>query len=303
MNSLMAEEQRAGFATVLGAPNAGKSTLVNTLVGAKVSIVTPKVQTTRTLVRGIMIHNQAQIVLVDTPGIFQPRRRLDRAMVAAAWTGAADGDQIMVLVDAHRGLDDDTARIVDSLKELGRAAWLVLNKVDIVAKEVLLDLATALNARADFTETFMISALTGDGVDVLQDAIAAAMPQGPWLYPEDEISDLPLKMLAAEISREQVYLALHQELPYQTMVDTDAWQERDDGSVRIDQTLYVTRDSQKPIVLGAKGQRLKAIGSKARVELEGLLDRKVHLFLHVKVDAKWPDRRGHFADWGLDFNA
>ena len=299
----MTEPQRAGFATVLGAPNAGKSTLVNTLVGAKVSIVSPKVQTTRSLVRGIMIHKQSQVVLVDTPGIFQPRRRLDRAMVAAAWTGAADGDQVLLLVDAKRGLDDDTARIVDSLKEQHRDAWLVLNKVDVAEKNALLALAGELTARATFSETFMISALTGDGVDRLQDALADAMPKGPWLYPEDEISDLPLKMLAAEISREQVYMALHQELPYQTMVDTDAWEERDDGSVRIDQTLYVTRDSQKPIVLGAKGQRLKSIGSKARTELENLLDRKVHLFLHVKVDPKWPDRRGHFADWGLDFNA
>lgn len=297
----MAADTRCGFAAILGAPNVGKSTLVNRLVGSKVSIVSPKVQTTRGRVLGIVIKGDAQLVLVDTPGIFRPRRRLDRAMVAAAWDGAADADAIVLLVDALRGVDADTAGIVDRLHERGRAAILALNKVDTVDKPKLLALAAELTAGGVFSETFMISALTGDGIDDLLDRLVAALPPGPWLFPEDQISDMPLRLLAAEITREKIYLQLHQELPYASAVETEAWTEREDGGVRIDQVIYVERPNQKGIVLGKGGSRIKAIGQAARLELEALLERRVHLFLYVKV-REWADDPERYRDLGLDFD-
>lgn len=289
-----------GFVAVLGAPNVGKSTLVNRLVGGKVSIVSPKVQTTRGRVLGIVVSGQAQLILVDTPGIFRPRRRLDRAMVAAAWDGAADADAIVLLVDAVRGVDGDTAAIVDRLKQQGRRAILVINKVDSVDKPKLLKLAAELAAEGPFTDTFMISALTGDGVDDLLVQLVERLPVGPWLFPEDQISDMPLRLLAAEITREKLFLQLHQELPYACAVETEAWSERKDGSVRIDQVIYVERESQKGIVLGKGGQRIKEIGAAARAELSGLLDQSVHLFLFVKV-RDWTDDPDRYRDLGLGF--
>ncbi len=295
-----AGEQRCGFVAVLGAPNVGKSTLVNHLVGSKVSIVSPKVQTTRGRVLGIVLVGDAQLVLVDTPGIFRPRRRLDRAMVAAAWDGAADADAIVLLVDAARGIDRDTAGIVDRLGKRSPPPILALNKVDMVEKPRLLALAAEMASRGHFGETFMISALTGDGVDDLFARLVAALPAGPWLFPEDQISDMPMRLLAAEITREKIYLQLHKELPYASAVETEAWSERDDGSVRIDQVIYVERPNQKAIVLGKGGSRIRAIGEAARVELEALLERRVHLFLFVKV-REWLDDPERYRDLGLDF--
>lgn len=292
-----------GFYALIGAPNVGKSTLVNRLVGAKVSIVSPKVQTTRTRVLGIAIHDRRQIIFIDTPGIFAPRRRLDRAMVASAWGGASDADGVLLLVDAKRGIDPDTQTILDGLKKQKRRVMLGINKVDLVKKPVLLELAAGLSDTGLFTEIFMISAETGDGVEDLMDYLAANVPEGPWMFPEDQISDMPSRLLAAEITREQVFLQLHQELPYAVTVETEEWRQRDDGSARVDQVIYVERPGQKAIVLGKKGSRIKQIGAAARKELEGLLGHRVHLFLFVKVREKWGDDPERYRDWGLDFNA
>jgi len=294
---------RAGFVAILGAPNVGKSTLVNRIVGAKVSIVSPKVQTTRMRVRGICVRGRSQIVFVDTPGIFRPRRRLDRAMVAAAWGEAAEADRIVLLVDSAQGVDEDTRRIVERLKAEGRRdVVLACNKIDLVKKDDLLPLVDALAKEGIVSDTFMVSAETGDGVDDLVAFLADRMPEGPWLFPEDEISDMPERLLAAEITREQLYRQLHQELPYRATVETESWQERADGSVRIDQVIYVEKASQKAIVLGKGGARIKAIGAAARQELEFLLERRVHLFLYVKVREGWGEDPERYKDLGLDFN-
>ncbi|MBE0530180.1 MAG: GTPase Era [Rhodospirillales bacterium] len=294
---------RCGFVAVLGAPNVGKSTLINQIVGAKVSIVSPKVQTTRTRVLGIHIEGASQIVFIDTPGIFQPRRRLDRAMVAAAWSGAEDADAVLLLVDAAKGLDANTRGIVDRLKSAGRPAILVLNKVDLAKKPALLRFASELNAGGTFTDTFMVSALTGDGVRDLVTHLAGRMAEGPWHFPEDQISDMPQRLLAAEITREQLYRQLHEELPYAATVETESWDERRDGSVRIDQVVFVERESQRAIVLGKGGRRIRALGEAARIELEAIFERRVHLFLFVKVRESWGDDPERYRDWGLDFNA
>ena len=295
-------KSHCGFVALLGAPNAGKSTLVNQLVGAKVSIVTHKVQTTRTRIRGIALEGDTQIVLVDTPGIFKPKRRLDRAMVHAAWAGAGDADVVVLVADARQGLDDDTMRIIEGLKETGRKAVLALNKVDDIKREKLLPIAAQFSEAFDFEKVFMISALNGSGCADLRSYLAGKMAPGPWLYPEDELSDLPMRLMAAEITREKVFLRLHDELPYSATVETDQWTERDDGSVRIDQTLYVERDSQKKIALGKGGQKIKDIGSLARTELEEMLDRRVHLFLFVKVRENWQEDRQHLREWGLEWD-
>ena len=303
---------RAGFAAIIGAPNAGKSTLTNRLVGAKVSIVTQKVQTTRFPVRGVAIAGDAQIVLVDTPGIFQPRRKLDRAMVRAAWAGSEDADAVVHLVDVAAQLHDspadrkakqDVETIVEGLKTANRKAILALNKIDGVNREDLLAVSQTLFETGAYDEVFMISAKTGSGVDDLKARLAALMPEGPWLYPEDQTADLPARLLAAEITREKLYLRVHEELPYAAAVETTAFQERKDGGVRIEQTIYVERESQRPIILGKGGQTLKWIGQKSREELTELLDRPVHLFLHVTVDEKWADKRAFYGDMGLDFDA
>ena len=296
-----ATNTRCGFIALVGAPNAGKSTLLNALVGGKVSIVTPKVQTTRTRVTGIAMAGDAQLVFIDTPGIFQPVRRLDRAMVAAAWGGARDADIVVVLIDAKRGIDKDAQRIIDGLVERRRRAILALNKIDLVKRAALLPLIAALDATGVFTESFMISALDGDGVDDLRDFFAARVPAGPWHYPEDQISDMPLRLLAAETTREKLFLRLHQELPYGLTVETENWDERKDGSVRIDQIIYIARENHKPMVLGKGGQMIKAVGSAAREDLEASLARRVHLFLHVKVAPKWADDPARYRDLGLEF--
>lgn len=298
-----AQTQRCGFVAVVGAPNAGKSTLVNALVGTKVSIVSPKVQTTRFRVMGIAMVDDAQVVLVDTPGIFQPKKRLERAMVAAAWSSTDDADHICLLVDAARGVDDETQAIIDKLKQANRKAILVLNKVDLVKREKLLGLTAQLDAEGLFTDVFMISALKGDGIGDLLAHLGRLVAPGPWMFPEDQVSDLPQRLLAAEITREKAFLALYQELPYSLHVETEKWEEREDGSARIDQVIYVERESQKPIVLGKGGRQVKAIGAAARTELEELLERRVHLFLHVKVREDWSEKRGHYNDVGLDFDS
>ncbi|MCV0397672.1 MAG: GTPase Era [Rhizobiaceae bacterium] len=292
---------RSGFVALLGAPNAGKSTLVNRLVGAKVSIVTHKVQTTRALVRGIATHGTAQIVFVDTPGIFDPKRRLDRAMVTTAWGGAKDADLVLVLVDAERGLKGDADALLERVGDVRQPNALILNKVDRVKRETLLGLAAAANERAEFERTFMISALDGSGCDDLLDWIAGRLPEGPWYYPDDQLSDLPMRQLAAEITREKIYLRLHQELPYSSHVETESWEERKDGSVRIQQVIYVEREGQKRIVLGHKGETIRAIGEAARTELGEILDQKVHLFLFVKVRENWGDDPERYREMGLDF--
>ncbi len=301
----MTGETRAGFVALIGEPNAGKSTLLNRMVGAKVSIVTHKVQTTRTRIRGVALDGDSQIVFVDTPGIFRPRRRLDRSMVAAAWGGAADADVIVLMIEAHRGITEGVGRILDGLAALPADARIALaiNKIDRVAAPVLLGLAKEMNARRDFAETFMISAEKGHGVDALKRWLAGQMPAGPWLYPEDQIADLPLRMIAAEITREKLTLRLHQELPYQLTVETESWDDRKDGSVRIDQTIYVARDGHKGILLGHKGETIKAISQLARIELEEFLGRRVHLFLQVKVRPGWLDEAARFSEMGLDFRA
>ena len=296
-----AAETRSGFVALIGAPNAGKSTLVNQLVGAKVSIVTHKVQTTRAIVRGIATHNNAQIVFVDTPGIFKPKRRLDTAMVTTAWGGAKDADIIMVLIDAERGIRGDAEAMLDHLSGEGQPKILILNKVDRVKPETLLALTEAANAKVKFTRTFMVSALTGSGCKDLLDYLAQALPVGPWYYPEDQISDLPMRQLAAEITREKLYLRLHQELPYSSHIETEKWEEKKDGSVRIDQVIYVERDSQKKIVLGHKGETIRSIGQAARKDIGEILEQKVHLFLFVKVRENWGDDPERYREMGLEF--
>ena len=292
---------RSGFVALIGAPNAGKSTLVNQLVGTKVSIVTHKVQTTRALVRGIATHGAAQIVFVDTPGIFKPRRRLDTAMVTTAWGGAKDADVVLVLIDAERGIKGDADAILERLKDVRQPMVLVLNKVDRVKPEALLVLARTANERVPFRNTFMVSALTGSGCRDVLDYLAESLPSGPWYYPEDQISDLPMRQLAAEITREKLYLRLHQELPYSSHVETEKWEEKKDGSVRIEQVIYVERDSQKKIVLGHKGETIRAIGQAARKEIGDILEQKVHLFLFVKVRENWGDDPERYREMGLEF--
>ena len=294
---------RAGFVALIGEPNAGKSTLTNRMVGAKVSIVTHKVQTTRARIRGVALEGESQIVFVDTPGLFRPRRRLDRAMVAAAWGGAADADIIVLLVEAHRGITEGVEKILEGLAELpkGRKVALAINKIDKVKSEVLLGLAKQLNERFDFAETFMISAEKGHGAQHLKEWLAEQLPEGPWLYPEDQIADLPMRMIAAEMTREKLTLRLHQELPYQLTVETENWEERKDGSARIDQIIYVMRDGHKGIVLGNKGETIKAVSKAAREELEEFLGRRVHLFLQVKVRPNWLEEKERYSEMGLDF--
>ncbi|ABG31008.1 GTPase Era [Roseobacter denitrificans] len=294
---------RAGFVALIGEPNAGKSTLLNRMVGAKVSIVTHKVQTTRARIRGVAMEGDSQIVFVDTPGLFQPRRRLDRAMVAAAWSGAADADVVVLLVEAHRGVTEGVERVLEGLAEVGqgRMVALAINKIDRVQAEALLALSKDLNERYDFVETFMISAERGHGVDTLRAWLAGKVPEGPWLYPEDQIADLPMRTIAAEMTREKLTLRLHQELPYQMTVETEGWEERKDGSARIDQLIYVVRDGHKGIVLGHKGETIKAVSKAAREELEEFLGRRVHLFLQVKVRPNWLDEAERYTQMGLEF--
>ncbi|MFA5580834.1 MAG: GTPase Era [Paracoccaceae bacterium] len=296
-------ETRAGFVALIGEPNAGKSTLLNQMVGAKVSIVTHKVQTTRARIRGVAIEGAAQIVFVDTPGLFRPRRRLDRAMVAAAWGGAADADIVVLLIEAQRGITEGVGAILDALAERtdGRPVALAINKIDRVKSDVLLALAQDMNTRFAFAKTFMISAEKGYGVADLRQWIAENLPLGPWLYPEDQIADLPLRMIAAEMTREKLTLRLHQELPYELTVETEQWQDRDDGSARIDQVIYVARDGHKGILLGKKGETIKAVGKAAREEIEAFLGRKVHLFLQVKVRPNWLEEPARYGEMGLDF--
>ena len=292
---------RCGFVALIGAPNAGKSTLTNALTGSKVAIVTPKVQTTRALVRGIALADNAQLILVDTPGIFAPKRRLERAMVTTSWSGAQDADVVAFLIDATAGLDDESEAILTKLGELKQPKVLVLNKVDVADKPRLLRLAETANGRARFAATFMVSALTGDGVADLRGWLARHVPEGPWHYPEDEVSDAPLRQLAAEITREKLFLKLHQELPYRSTVETETWTERKDGSVRIEQTIYVERESQRKIVLGKEGRSIRAIGAAARRELAEILEKPVHLFLFVKVRESWGDDPDRYRAMGLEF--
>lgn len=292
---------RCGFVALIGAPNVGKSTLVNALVGAKVTIVSRKVQTTRALIRGIVIENNAQIILVDTPGIFLPKRRLDRAMVSTAWSGAHDADLVCVLLDAKTGIDEEAEAILAKAESVNRDKILVINKVDLVQREKLLALAQAANQRMKFARTFMISAISGDGVDDIRSTLAEMVPPGPYLYPEDQMSDAPMRQLAAEITREKIYQKLHQELPYQSTVETDKWEEHKDKSVRIEQTIFVERESQRKIVLGKGGATIKSIGADSRKELMQILDVPVHLFLFVKVRENWGDDPDRYREMGLDF--
>ncbi len=299
---------RAGFVALLGAPNAGKSTLLNGLVGGKVSIVSPKAQTTRTRVLGIAMRDvpgggRAQIAFVDTPGIHdRNQRRLERAMVRAAWQGAADADLVALLIDAARGFGDEVRAITVRLREIGKPAVLVLNKIDLIRRDKLLALATAANAAHPFERTFMVSAKTGNGVGDLADWLAGAVPAGPWLFPEDQLTDMPMRLLAAEIVREQVFLQLHDELPYEAAVETETWEERSDGSARVDCAVFVMRESQRPIALGKGGARIKMIGSRARKQLSEIAGRPVHLFLTVKVKERWAEDRMRYGEWGLDYD-
>jgi GTPase len=296
------EAQRCGFVALIGAPNAGKSTLLNALVGQKVSIVSRKAQTTRALIRGIVIEGAAQIIFVDTPGIFAPKRRLDRAMVKSAWSGAEEADVSALLIDARKGVDEESAAILERLAERGGRKLAVLNKTDQLAdKRALIPLSAKLNERVAFEQTFMISALTGDGVTELRQALAALMPRGPWHYPEDQLSDMPMRMLAAEITREKLYDRLHQELPYRSTVETTSWQAARGGAVRIEQTIYVERESQRKIVLGKDGQTIKAIGAASRRELEAITEGRVHLFLFVKVRENWAEDPERYREMGLEF--
>ena len=297
------EPSRCGFVALLGVPNAGKSTLTNNFVGSKVSIVSPKAQTTRTTVKGIGIWGNTQIIFLDTPGIFKPKRRLDRAMVASAWGGVGDADITALVVDAKRGFDDETRAIIAKLEENKIPAVLVLNKTDLVSGETLLQLCAALNDAYAFAETFMVSALNGKGVDDFYDYLAAHLPESPWYYPEEQMSDLPLKLLAAEIVREKLFLYLRQEVPYALTVEPELWERRADNSVRAEMTIYVERDSQKQIVLGRGGMMIKKIGQAARRELEELLEDRIHLFLFVKVRENWGDDPARYADWNLDYRA
>jgi GTP-binding protein Era len=296
-----AGETRCGFVALIGAPNVGKSTLVNALVGSKVTIVSKKVQTTRALIRGIVVEDHAQIILVDTPGIFAPKRRLDRAMVSTAWSGAHDADVVCVLIDARAGINEEADAILSKLETVNHPKMLVLNKIDLVPREKLLALAMKANERLTFSDTFMISALSGDGVADLRRALAQAVPPGPFHYPEDQMSDAPLRHLAAEITREKIYRHLHQELPYQSTVETDSWSDRKDGSVRIEQTIFVERDSQRKIVLGKGGATIKAIGADARKEIADIVGQPVHLFLFVKVRDGWGDDPERYREMGLEF--
>ena len=294
---------KAGFVALIGEPNAGKSTLLNTIVGSKISIVTHKVQTTRARIRGVALEGESQIVFVDTPGLFKPRRRLDRAMVAAAWSGAADADIVVFMVEAHRGITPGVRAILEELKEMAehRPIALAINKIDRVSSEALLELTEDLNGKLAFAQTFMISASKGYGVGDLKTWLAQSLPEGPWLYPEDQIADLPMRMIAAEITREKLTLRLHQELPYQLTVETENWQERKDGSVRIEQVVYVMRDGHKGIILGNKGETIKAVSMTARRELSEMLERTVHLFLQVKVRQGWLEEAQRYSAMGLDF--
>jgi GTPase len=295
---------RAGFVALIGEPNAGKSTLLNRMVGAKVSIVTHKVQTTRTRIRGVCMAGQSQIVFVDTPGLFRPRRRLDRAMVAAAWGGATDADIILLLIEAHRGMTEGVQAIIDRMRDIlpqGQPVALAINKIDRVKAETLLALSASLNEAFPFQRTFMISAEKGYGVEDLRDWLAGQVPEGPWLYPEDQLADLPMRMIAAEITREKLTLRLHEELPYQLTVETEKWEDKPDGSARIDQVVYVARDGHKGIVLGNRGETIKSIGQSARMELREFLGREVHLFLTVKVRPGWLDEAERYSEMGLDF--
>jgi GTP-binding protein Era len=294
-------DTRCGYAAIVGAPNAGKSTLLNTLVGAKVAIVTPKVQTTRMRITAIAVDGPVQLIFVDTPGIFAPKRRLDRAMVQAAWSGATDADAVVLTIDAAHYVPAHVAPILEGLGQLARPPILALNKVDAVAKDRLLTLVGELNAKARFSDTFLISALTGDGVPDLKRRLTELMPPGPWLYPEDQLADMPERLLAAEITREQLFLRLHQEVPYGLTVETESWEERKDGSVKINQAIHVSRDGHKPIVLGQGGRTLKAIGAAARAEMAKALDRTVHLFLFVRVTESWADDPEHYRAMGLEF--
>jgi GTPase len=294
-------QTRCGFIALIGAPNAGKSTLINALVGTKVSIVSHKVQTTRALVRGIAVAGQSQLVFIDTPGIFAPRRRLDRAMVTTAWGVAHDADLVGVLIDARRGLDDEVAATLHRLNDVRQIKFLILNKVDLVEKPALLALAQAANQRANFETTFMISALSGDGVEDMRRWLAARVPPGQWHYPDDQVADAPLRQFAAEITREKLYLHLHQELPYRSTVETAAWKELKDGSVRIEQTIYVERESQRKIVLGKGGRTIKAIGAEARREIAAVVEAPVHLMLFVKVREDWGDDPERYREMGLEF--
>ena len=292
---------RCGFVALIGAPNVGKSTLVNALVGAKVTIVSRKVQTTRALIRGIVIENNAQIILVDTPGIFSPKRRLDRAMVSTAWSGAHDADLVCVLLDAKTGIDEEAEAILAKAASVNHEKILVINKVDLVQREKLLALAQAANERMPFAKTFMIAAISGDGVDDIRSTLAEMVPPGPFLYPEDQMSDAPMRQLAAEITREKIYQKLHQELPYQSTVETDKWEERKDKSVRIEQTIFVERESQRKIVLGKGGATIKSIGADSRKEIGEILGVPVHLFLFVKVRENWGDDPDRYREMGLEF--
>jgi GTP-binding protein Era len=297
----MSEATRCGFVAILGVPNAGKSTLTNALVGAKVAIVTPKVQTTRTRILGIVIEGDAQLIFIDTPGIFAPRRRLDRAMVAAAWAGAADADAVALVIDAKAGIDEGTRAIIAELSKAGRKAICVLNKIDLVPRPRLLELAAAANASGIFSDIFMVSALTGDGIADLRAHLGRTVPQGPFLYPADQLSDINDRLMAAEITREKLFLQLRQELPYALTVETERWEELDDGSVRIEQIVYVRRESQKGIVIGKGGQRLRAVGQAAREELMEILGREVHLFIYVKVREHWEEDPERYSAMGLEF--
>jgi GTP-binding protein Era len=294
-------ETRCGFVALIGAPNVGKSTLLNTLVGSKVTIVSHKVQTTRALVRGITIEARSQLIFVDTPGIFAPKRRLDRAMVTSAWVGAHDADVVGVLIDARKGIDDEADAILARLSDVRQPKILLLNKIDVVDRKSLLALTQTANERVAFESTFMISALTGDGVADVRSWLALRMPPGPWLYPEDQMSDAPLRQLAAEITREKIYRRLHQELPYQSTVETELWKELKDGSLRIEQTIYVERESQRKIVLGKGGETIKAIGAEARKEISEIVENPVHLFLFVKVREGWGDDPERYRGMGLEF--
>lgn len=295
------EGTRCGFVALIGAPNVGKSTLVNALVGTKVTIVSPKVQTTRALIRGIALEGRSQLIFIDTPGIFVPRRRLDRAMISTAWSGAHDADIIALLIDAKRGIDEEADAILGKLGEVAGRRLLILNKVDLVAKPKLLALAQAANERVKFESTFMVSALGGSGVADLKTWLAANALPGPWHYPEDQISDAPMRSLAAEITREKLFHRLHQELPYRSTVETEVWKELRDGAVRIEQTIYVERESQRKIVLGKGGQTIKAIGADSRRELAGMIEKPVHLFLFVKVREGWGDDPERYREMGLEF--
>ncbi len=295
------KQTHCGFVALLGAPNAGKSTLMNSLVGSKISIVTHKVQTTRTRFIGIALHKESQMIFVDTPGIFEPKKRLERAMVSAAWAGAGDADVVVVLVDAERGIDPNTNRIIAGLKEVGKKTILAINKIDVIRRDSLLSLTKELNDIGDFSETLLISALKGDGLEDLKDLVTKRLPKGPWLYPEDQMTDITERMLASEVTREKFFLRLHQELPYAATVETESWQEKKDGSVRIEQIIYVERDTQKAIVIGKGGRSLKEIGKQAREELEEMFDRRVHLFIFVKVRKNWSEDKERYANMGLDW--